>query len=856
MSWLAGWGRRKSKTVIGSIAQAVIGYQLGVFVVHKTTGADTDSGNNHSDQHVYVGTNVRDDFGDVRFTDSDGTALLTYYISELDSGVSAKFWVKVDIGQSVSKDIYVYYDNSDATSIGVAESSMFYVKGQSGSAYSYSVDLSHAYTRAPSIGVDTLYQLPAYHCKSVRIRVGSTVSGAVIVYTGSKSEPSRFHRKYASGTLNIVAPYTIFTDPALQVEGNASEIFSNLQTFDGDSVSPWYWTGSIGDRIFTYVGDPAICSNTLYSARFIRLRPLIQLAVRQYVDPDTTFGAFGDEEYSGSADLLCELIVRNIGAANLPAEFVVKQWHENLPAEFEVGQDARDLPAEFEVGQGSEDLHGVFEGQTTIDLLAEFVVRHEALEVLPAEFEVGQDSEDLHAAFEGQTTVDLSGEFIVQHETSVDLPGELSVRQESSVDLKAGFDSQTSVELLGEFIIRQETSVDLFGEFVARHSVILNLQGEFVIRHAGMAELLSEFTIRHEASVELYGEFEVRRKTSLDLPSEFIVRHETSVNLHAAFKSQTSIDLFGRFIIRQETSVDLPGELSVRHPASEDLLCEFSVSGIIDDSENLLAEFRTRHEATVDLLGEFTVRHEASIDLLGEFDIRQPGSVELLAEFIVRHSAILDLSAEYIVRHEAIRDLLSGVTVRHTAVVGLPAEFIVRHSASIDLVARFDGQTTVSLHAEFDIRQPYPFWTDRELLNGVVHLDEVVIGDAALEEIIGGVMNDVRTWLLANEIATYSQWRGIDGTPLAIRRATTYGTVASMYARRIFSPHDVAVRVAPMDFKVITTHESAMEYWEEKMDEALENYLTSIGKMRIWVSTEDEDPEFTMDDVEEFSIPE
>uniref|UniRef100_A0A6M3LZ56 Uncharacterized protein n=1 Tax=viral metagenome TaxID=1070528 RepID=A0A6M3LZ56_9ZZZZ len=129
----------------------------------------------------------------------------------------------------------------------------------------------------------------------------------------------------------------------------------------------------------------------------------------------------------------------------------------------------------------------------------------------------------------------------------------------------------------------------------------------------------------------------------------------------------------------------------------------------------------------------------------------------------------------------------------------------------------------------------------------MVRVNESAIGDAALEEVINGVMNDVRSWLLANEVAT-TQWTDITKAPLAIRRATTYGTVASMYARRIFSPQDVAVRVAPMDLRVITTHESAMEYWEEKMEGALEKYLTSIGQVRILVSTEDEDPEFSMDD--------
>ena len=110
-------------------------------------------------------------------------------------------------------------------------------------------------------------------------------------------------------------------------------------------------------------------------------------------------------------------------------------------------------------------------------------------------------------------------------------------------------------------------------------------------------------------------------------------------------------------------------------------------------------------------------------------------------------------------------------------------------------------------------------------------------------------MNDIRSWLIANEIAAYSQWTDIEKTPRAIQRAATYGAVASMYARRIFSPQHVAVRVNPVNIRLVTTHEAAMEYWEDKMMESLENYLTSLGTVRIWVDTANEAPEFTMDDV-------
>ena len=471
----------------------------------------------------------------------------------------------------------------------------------------------------------------------------------------------------------------------------------------------------------------------------------------------------------------------------------------------EVFDDSADLVASFYVmDRGSEDLPAQFEvGQGSEDL--------------PAQFEVGQGSEDLHGEFVvKQWQEDLPGEFVARHsglvelhaifegQVSLDMPGEFIVRQDDSVELPASFDGQVSLNLLGEFDVRQEVSVNLFGQLIIRHEASVDLHSGFIIRHADTTSLSAEFVVRPSDTRSLAAEFVVRQKTTADLLADFIVRHVG-----------TPVNLLGAFVVQYVgVPVELLGEFDIRRTSTEGLLGAFDV----------------RQETSAELLGEFIVQHEASVELLVEFDVRASSSVNLLAGFSTRYNA-------------GSVNLIVGFEVGQ-GWENLPAFFVASRKAPRELFA------------EFVVRHPYPFWTDRELLNGVVHLDEVVIGDAALEEIIGGVMNDVRTWLLANEIAAYSQWRNIDGTPLAIRRATTYGTVASMYARRIFSPHDVAVRVAPMDFKVITTHESAMEYWEEKMDEALENYLTSIGKMRIWVSTEDEDPEFTMDDVEEFSIPE
>jgi len=107
LGWLSDWSYRKSHTINGSSAGAQTNYQIRI-KVHRTTG--TDSG-----EDVYVGTKCKADFGDIRFTKSDGATLLDYWLEEYDSGV-ATFWVEVDsIPVSPgTATIYIYYGKTDA----------------------------------------------------------------------------------------------------------------------------------------------------------------------------------------------------------------------------------------------------------------------------------------------------------------------------------------------------------------------------------------------------------------------------------------------------------------------------------------------------------------------------------------------------------------------------------------------------------------------------------------------------------------------------------------------------------------------------------------------------------------------
>lgn len=118
---LVEWNYSKVKTITGTTAGAQTNYQMKL-TVYNSSGTDTPG-------NVYLGGNARSDFGDLRFTKSDGVTLLDYWIESYTSGVSAVVWVEVDSipASPNNTSIYLYYGNPSATSSssGAATFSLF-----------------------------------------------------------------------------------------------------------------------------------------------------------------------------------------------------------------------------------------------------------------------------------------------------------------------------------------------------------------------------------------------------------------------------------------------------------------------------------------------------------------------------------------------------------------------------------------------------------------------------------------------------------------------------------------------------------------------------------------------------------
>jgi len=238
---------------------------------------------------------------------------------------------------------------------------------------------------------------------------------------------------------------------------------------------------------------------------------------------------------------------------------------------------------------------------------------------------------------------------------------------------------------------------------------------------------------------------------------------------------------------------------------------------------------------STDLYGHAVIRQESSAELYGYAIIKNIGSVEAYGHVIIQNIGSAELYGHVIIRHSSSKDLYAKVNIVHW--VDLAGIITIRHIA------------TLNLPSIFWVRHPYRLWTNRRYLNGVIQLNETLLGNAILEYVIEGVMQDIKCQLINNDL-DYSEWDDIVDTPKLIRRATTYGVVAALYARkaRTFSSRVIPV-MTPVTVTVMGDDERAMNHWVDKMNNALELYVSAQGGLLMDSSTADEEPVFSMDDI-------
>lgn len=110
MAWLSGWDYRKSVT-LSRASGATTNYQM-LLLVGESSGA--------SGEDVDCGGKCASDFDDLRFTNSDETTLLDYWIEEITGTTPnqlAKVWIEFDSIGTGNTTFYMYYGNSGASAV-------------------------------------------------------------------------------------------------------------------------------------------------------------------------------------------------------------------------------------------------------------------------------------------------------------------------------------------------------------------------------------------------------------------------------------------------------------------------------------------------------------------------------------------------------------------------------------------------------------------------------------------------------------------------------------------------------------------------------------------------------------------
>lgn len=110
MSWLSGWTYRKAVT-LSRESGVVTNYQMKL-LVGESSGA--------TGENVDCGGLCLSTFNDLRFTTSDGTTLLDYWIESVTGTTPnqlATIWVECDSIGTSATTFYMYYGKADATSV-------------------------------------------------------------------------------------------------------------------------------------------------------------------------------------------------------------------------------------------------------------------------------------------------------------------------------------------------------------------------------------------------------------------------------------------------------------------------------------------------------------------------------------------------------------------------------------------------------------------------------------------------------------------------------------------------------------------------------------------------------------------
>jgi hypothetical protein len=302
VDWLQGWNYRKSH-VINPSSGAGTGYQVQIVVSYYK---GTDSGNT-----VYLGGKCNSDFSDIRFTASDGTTLLSYWIEEKVNSDHATVWVKINDDLSNNPaTIYIYYGNPNATS------------QSNGSATFVDFDDFTTNTLSNYVQIDSGWTIDT--SGSGYLKIGSTSQGFIAksesltrnysirakIYMGSADAGVGFIWGTAGGSEGSVNGYitnyytsTTYSQLRKYTSGSSTSLANLPALSSGWYIVEMQITPSGIKVIRNGVQDASSSDTSFSSLNGIGFRQKASnsyavdwWALRKFVDPEPSHGSWGSEE--------------------------------------------------------------------------------------------------------------------------------------------------------------------------------------------------------------------------------------------------------------------------------------------------------------------------------------------------------------------------------------------------------------------------------------------------------------------------------------------------------------------------------------------------------------------------------
>lgn len=226
------WLYAKGQT-IGQLADAGTNYQVRV-KVFRSTG--TDSG-----ESVYVGTNCREDFGDIRFFE-DYTPL-DYWMETATYGTSAVFWVEMN-GNLSSSDLFLVmrYGNTSVTTTSNGTNTFLFFDDFNRSDDTFAKWTKHKTLNGSTISIPKGNNFSRNGGGIIDGTYGHTVLGSSATYSSFSNGIVEFRYRVATDAICEVGIRGTFANPGTGYKGRSD---ARTGTQGGQSfLAPPYYTWS------------------------------------------------------------------------------------------------------------------------------------------------------------------------------------------------------------------------------------------------------------------------------------------------------------------------------------------------------------------------------------------------------------------------------------------------------------------------------------------------------------------------------------------------------------------------------------------------------------------------------------